>query len=137
MQQLVLKAGFAGPWRVWFWTTYWQSLFPTRKPADQKDAKAALTKNLREPGRMGALEAMVGLSKAETTAIIPSVRVLALVVMGTKDADFPDAISEAHWLSEQLGAECLIVEGAGHYPHTEMPEQVTPRLLSFIARAHT
>ena len=136
MQQLVLKAGFAGPWRVWFWTTYWQSLFPARKPADQKEAKAALVRNLRESGRMAALEAMVGLSKAETAAIIPLVRVSALVVMGASDADFPDATTEAHWLSEQLGADCLIVEGAGHYPHTEMPEKVAPRLISFIARMH-
>ena len=136
MQKLALKAGFAGPWRVWFWTTYWQSLFPTQKPTDQKKAKAALAKNLREPGRMAALEAMAGLSKAETAAIIPTVRVPALVVMGTHDADFPDAQAEAHWLSKQLGADCLIVEGAGHYPHTEMPEKVSPRLISFIARAH-
>lgn len=135
IQNLVLKAGFAGPWRVWFWTTYWQSLFPTKKPADQKEAKAALAQNLRESGRMAALEAMVFLSKAETTAIIPDVRVPALVVMGTRDADFPDATAESNWLSKQLGAESLIVEGAGHYPHTEMPEKVLPGLISFITKA--
>src|SRR4051812_41699649 len=64
LQMLALKIGFAGPWRVWFWTTYWDSLFPTRKPADQAQAKAAIADNLREPGRMGALHAMLGLSKA-------------------------------------------------------------------------
>ncbi len=44
--------------------------------------------------------------------------------------------AEAHWLSGQLVAESVIVEGAGHYPHTEMPDRVAPRLLVFIAKAH-
>ena len=134
--KLALKIGFAGPWRVWFWTTYWNSLFPTHKPSDQDEVKAAITKNLREPGRMSALQAMIGLSKADTAAILPQVRVPALVVMGTRDPDFPDAVAEARWLAAQLQAESLIVNGAGHYPHTEMPERVMPKLLSFIAQAH-
>jgi pimeloyl-ACP methyl ester carboxylesterase len=133
---LALKIGFAGPWRVWFWTTYWNSLFPARKSADQEQVKAALTQNLREPWRMAALQTMIGLSKADTAAILSQSRVPALVVMGTRDLDFPDAVAETRWLAAQLHAESLIVEGAGHYPHAEMPEQVAPKLLSFIARAH-
>ena len=131
--KLALKAGFAGPWRVWFWTTYWDSsLFPTRKPPDQKQIKAALTRNLQEPARMAALETMVKLTKADTAAIVPASRVPALVVMGTRDPDFPDAVAEAHWLAAQLQADSLIIDGAGHYPHTEMPERVGPKLLAFI-----
>jgi pimeloyl-ACP methyl ester carboxylesterase len=133
---LALKIGFAGPWRIWFWTTYWNSLFLTRKPADQDQMKAAITKNLRELGRMAALRAMIGLSKADTAAIIPQSQVPALVVMGTRDPDFPDAGAEARWLASELHAESLIIDGAGHYPHTEMPERVAPKLLSFIAETH-
>jgi pimeloyl-ACP methyl ester carboxylesterase len=129
---LALKIGFAGPWRIWFWTTYWNSLFPAHKPADQNQVKAAITENLREPGRMAALQAMLGLSKADTAAIVPQSRVPALVVMGTRDPDFPDATAEARWLASELHAESLIIDGAGHYPHTEMPERVAPKLLSFI-----
>lgn len=62
--------GFAGPWRVSFWLAFWNSLFPSRKPADHANAKAALAMNLREPGRMEALRTMIGLSKADTTAIL-------------------------------------------------------------------
>ena len=134
--KLALRIGFAGPWRVWFWTTYWNSLFPARKPADQDQVKGALTRNLREPGRIAALQAMVGLSKADTAAIVSRSRVPALVVMGTRDPDFPDALAEARWLAAQLHADSLIVNGAGHYPHTEMPERVAPKLLSFIAECH-
>jgi pimeloyl-ACP methyl ester carboxylesterase len=133
---LALKAGFAGPWRNWFWMTYWNSLFPTHKPADHEQVKAALRQNLREPARMAALQIMLNLSKADTAAILPRSKVPSLVVMGTKDPDFPDATAEAHRLAAQLQADSLIVDGAGHYPHTEMPEQVAPKLLSFIAEAH-
>jgi pimeloyl-ACP methyl ester carboxylesterase len=129
---LSLRIGFAGPWRVWVWTAYWDSLFPSSKPADQAQVKAALARNLREPGRMAALHSMISLSKAETAAIVSQSRVPALIVMGTRDPDFSDATAEAHWLSRALGADSLIIEGAGHYPHVEMPDRITPRLLSFI-----
>jgi len=134
--KLALNIGFAGPWRVWFWTTYWDSLFPSSKPADQTRVKAALARNLREPERMAALHSMISLSKADTAGIVSKSRVPALVVMGTRDPDFTDAAAEARWLGGQLGAEILFVEGAGHYPHTEMPDRVAPTLLSFIGNLH-
>lgn len=133
LQRLSLKIGFAGPWKVGFWTMYWNTLFPTRKPADHAAVKAAITANLREPCRMDALNSMLALSKADTAAILAQTRVPTLVVMGTRDPDFADATEEAHELGRQLRAETLIVDGAGHYPHTEMPEVVAPRLLAFIA----
>ncbi|MBX3638400.1 MAG: alpha/beta hydrolase [Rubrivivax sp.] len=132
--KLAVAVGFGGPWRVGFWLMYWNSLFPTRKPADHGQARAALAANLREPGRMEALRTMVGLSKADTEALLPRSRVPALVVMGTRDPDFKDAVAEARWLGRALGTEPLIVDGAGHYPHLEMPEQVAPALLAFLAR---
>jgi pimeloyl-ACP methyl ester carboxylesterase len=126
------KLGFAGPWRVWFWTTYWDSLFPTRKPADHAEARAALARNLHEPGRMTALRTMVLLSKDETESMLSLSDVPALVVMGTRDPDFSDPTAEAQWLAARLKATSLIVEGAGHYPHTEMPEAVSPEVMAFL-----
>jgi len=133
VQKLSLKIGFAGPWRVGFWTMYWDSLFPTNKPADHAAVKTAITQNLREPGRMDALIAMLGLSKADTAAILDKTTVPALIVMGTKDPDFSDAVEEARMLAGKFNAETMIVDGAGHYPHAEMPDLVGPRILSFIA----
>ncbi|WP_409660821.1 alpha/beta fold hydrolase [Caldimonas sp.] len=132
--KMAVAVGFAGPWRVAFWLAFWDSLFPSRKPADHAKVKAALAANLREPGRMEALRTMIGLSKADTAAIVARSRVPALVVMGTQDPDFPDPAAEARWLAGALGAESLMVEGAGHYPHLEMPERVAPHLLDFLAR---
>lgn len=132
IQKLSLKIGFAGPWKVGFWTMYWNTLFPTSKPADHAEVKAAITANLREPGRMDALLAMLSLSKADTTAILDQTKVPALIVMGTKDPDFADAVEEARMLAGKLKADTIIVDGAGHYPHAEMPELVAPKLLSFL-----
>lgn len=132
-----LAVGFAGPWRVAFWMAFWNSLFPSRKPADHAWAREALARNLREPGRMAALRAMIGLSKQATEAMLAHSRVPALVVMGSRDPDFPDAEAEARWLAGTLGAPCVMAPGAGHYPHLETPEAVTPALLSFLARLPT
>lgn len=132
--RLAVTVGFGGPWRVAFWMAFWNSLFPSRKPQDHAAARAALAANLREPGRMQALRTMVGLSKAITEAIVARTRLPALVVMGTRDPDFPDPVAEARWVAGLLGTEPLLVEGAGHYPHLEMPEQVAPALLAFLER---
>jgi pimeloyl-ACP methyl ester carboxylesterase len=134
--RIALNIGFAGPWRVWLWTTFWDSLFPSSKPEDHAQVRAALSRNLHEPGRMAALKSMIDLPKADTAAIVAKTQVPSLVVMGTRDPDFRDAAAEAHWLADQLGAETLIIAGAGHYPHAEMPDLVMPRLLSFIDRVY-
>ncbi|UBV44537.1 alpha/beta hydrolase (plasmid) [Deinococcus taeanensis] len=128
----ILEVGFAGPWRVNFWTWYWDTLFPTRKPADHRSYRAHLVANLRENGRMRALKTMIDLSKADTEGILGVPPKPTLIVMGTKDPDFRDPTAEAQWLASRTRGEVMIVEGAGHYPHTEMPEQVAPRLLNFL-----
>lgn len=125
--------GFGGPWRVAFWMAYWNSLFPSCKPAGHAQARAALAANLREPGRMAALRTMAGLSKTDTEALVARSSVPALVVMGTRDPDFPDPMAEARWLGQALRSTPLIVEGAGHYPHLEMPDRVAPALLNFLS----
>lgn len=128
----LVRLGFAGPWRTWFWMTYWNSLFPLRKMPDHDARHDALADNLREPGRMDALRAMVRLSKADTEALLPQVRVPALVVMGSRDPDFGDAVAESRWLSQQLSARECVVDGAGHYPHLEAVDQVAPVVLEFL-----
>ncbi|MCB8877917.1 alpha/beta fold hydrolase [Acidisoma silvae] len=128
----VLSIGFSGPWRVRFWLWYFKSLFPMRKPADFASYCTALGENLREPGRMIALKNMLNLSKSDTERMLHKVEMPVLVVMGTKDADFPDPAFEANWVADRIGAQLLIIKGAGHYPHTEMPEQVGPAIVNFL-----
>jgi pimeloyl-ACP methyl ester carboxylesterase len=66
---------------------------------------------------------------------IGRVRTPSLVVMGTKDPDWPDAEAESGWIIDHLaGSSLLLVEDAGHYPQTEMPEKVIPGVLNFLAQ---
>lgn len=134
LAKIAVAVGFGGPWRVSFWLAFWNSLFTSRKPADHRQARAALGMNLKEPARMQALRTMIGLSKAETASIVTQNRVPAMVVMGTHDPDFKNPNAEAEWLGAALGTDPLMIEGAGHYPHLEMPELVAPPLLNFLAR---
>ena len=81
---------------------------------------------------MAALKSMIYLPKSGTEAMLTKTELPVLVVMGTKDTDFPDPPAEAEWAANRLGAKLLLVQGAGHYPHTEMPEQVGPAVASFL-----
>ena len=128
----VLAIGLGGPWRVGFWLMYWTSLFPTRKPGDFAAYRKTLGDNLRESGRMKALKSMISLPKSDTEAMLRKTGLPVLVIMGTKDADFPDPPAEAQWAMDLLGGKLLLVQGAGHYPQTEMPEQVGPAVVSFL-----
>jgi pimeloyl-ACP methyl ester carboxylesterase len=67
-------------------------------------------------------------------AALPHVTAPSLVVMGSKDPDFPDPAAEAHLTAERLTgpAGVLLVDGAGHYPHTEQPAAVSPAVLAFL-----
>jgi pimeloyl-ACP methyl ester carboxylesterase len=133
-QRAALRAGFAGPWRVRFWMMFWNSLFPTCKPPDHAAYRRSLARNLREPGRMAALETMVGLSKRDTEIMLETLETGALVLMGTKDADFPDPAEEAARVAGRIGAEVVMIEGAGHYPHAELPASVGPHVIRFLGK---
>jgi pimeloyl-ACP methyl ester carboxylesterase len=138
--RLALNAMFARPWGPAAWLAYYKTLFPTRKPADFAEYCAKLKANLAQPGRIEALQHMMLASKAASEACLPRVTQPTLVVMGSKDPDFKVPSDEAHWVSDQMSARTVLpgfdavvmIDGAGHYPHSEMPEITNPRILEFI-----
>lgn len=54
----------------------------------------------------------------------------SLVIWGEHDRVFPVAIGRQ--LSELLGAEFVVIEGAAHAPHIERPRQVNAMLVDFL-----
>lgn len=123
-----------GPWKIWGWTTFYKTLYPTRKPDDFDTYLDNLKSNLREPGRFEALKGLGFSPKTASEQRLRQVQSPVLVVMGSKDPDWPSAEVEANWIVEQVSGELLMVEDAGHYPQTEMPEKVIPGLLDFLER---
>lgn len=120
------------PWRVQLWGKYYGTLYPTRKPSDFQDYLKQLVDNLAQPGRMDAANALANSSRQPSTERLPRVKAPTLVIMGTQDPDFPDPAAEGKIVAEQTHGSLELVEGAGHYPQTEMPEKTVPIIIEFL-----
>ena len=114
------------------WMAYWSSLFKTRRPTDFKASKALLSRQLGEPGRMAALRAMFDADVSVCEARMPSVTTPALVIMGSRDPDFPDPAAEAKLIAGRLRGDVVMIDGAGHYPQAEFPVPTAEAILAFV-----
>ncbi len=122
---------FTGPWRVRAWDAFYAGLFKAGTPPDHAEHRARLRANLSEPGRFAALSAMLQRSDAAIEARLKDVNVPALVLMGSRDPDFPNPTAEAEEVAAALHGEAEVVAGVGHYPHLEVPEAMAARVLAF------
>ncbi len=136
LQRGALRLMTAGPWKVWAWGAFYDTLYPSAKPADHREHRRALLTNLAEPGRFEALRGMMFRDDTAIAARLAAVRAPTLVVMGTKDPDFPDPAAEARTVADALSGEVAMIDGAGHYPHVEMPEATNATIARFVRAAH-
>ncbi len=93
---------------------------------------------LREPGRMAVLQKMGRSGPADAGAHLAGVRCPALIIEGTLDPDWADPRAEGEAVAAAMPAgvaTLALVDGAGHYPHTQFPDQVLALLLPFLAAA--
>jgi pimeloyl-ACP methyl ester carboxylesterase len=124
---------FAGPWGAGIWVRFYGSLYPTRQPDDFEAYKDALLSHLQEPGRLAALRGQLFASKAPSEERLARVHVPALILFGTRDPDFADPGAEARWIAGQVGGEVQMIDGAGHYPHAEMPAEALTAISPFLS----
>jgi pimeloyl-ACP methyl ester carboxylesterase len=129
---LILSVMVARPWGPAAWVRYYTSLYPTRKPADFDVYTAALQKNLSEKGRLEALRGMLFAQKTASDERLSRVSMPALVLMGSKDPDFKDPAAEAQAVAQDIHGKVEIIEGAGHYPHVEMPDITGQLIIDFL-----
>jgi len=120
------------PWRARTWRMFYSSLYPSRKPDDFDAYLDRLTANLREKGRFDAVKGFVAASRQPSETRLTKVQAPILVVMGTADPDFPDPVAEANYIVEQTGCQLALIEGAGHYPQTELPDVTNPNIIQFL-----
>jgi pimeloyl-ACP methyl ester carboxylesterase len=123
------------PLRVRMWTMYYGSLYPSHKPDDFQDYMSRLTENMRQPGRMDAAAGLSFCSRQPSDERLDRVQAPTLVMMGGKDPDFPDPAAEGRILAERTGGRLEVIEGAGHYPQTEMPDKTAPILIDFLKQS--
>lgn len=134
--QLMFTVMFARPWGPSMWLKYFNTLYPTRQPADFAAYTAALHANLKAPGRLEALHKMLMASKLASEERLPRVTAPVKVLMGSKDRDFKDPEAEAKLVADSLRGTYQMIENAGHYPHAEMPDIVGPIILSTLKEFH-
>jgi len=117
-----------------FWLRYLDVAYPT-KPADYAEYVAALAAKLREPGRMAEFMKTGKSTPADAAAQLPNITVPALVIMGTLDPDFADPRAEGDAIVAAMPSglgTVAMVEGAGHYPHAQSPDQVAALIVPFL-----
>lgn len=130
---LLLRTAMTGSVRTW--TRYLDHAYPGQKPADYDTNLAELLVNLRA-GAMKAARKM-GLSQPkDAQAQLPNVHCPALIMMGSLDPDWPNPQAEGAAIVAAMPqgvARYVMIEGAGHYPHVQYPDQVADALLPFLA----
>jgi pimeloyl-ACP methyl ester carboxylesterase len=131
IQRLMFQALLAGPWRVRALDAFYNSLYTTRKPDDLPSYRAALRKNLAQPGRIEAIRAMLA-TDTQVVKRMPTMTTPTLIVMGSKDPDFKNPYEEATWIADKLRGEVIMIDGAGHYPHAEMPDVTSRAIIAFF-----
>jgi pimeloyl-ACP methyl ester carboxylesterase len=89
-------------------------------------------RNLAEPGRFDAFRRMAIASKRASAERLADVAVPVLVVMGTRDPDFPNPAKEAQHVAGTLRGKLLMIDGAGHYPQADSPDVFAAGLLAFF-----
>ena len=120
------------------WLAYLDLAIPT-KPADWAEERGRIERTLQQPERMAALRAMTKTSPADAGARLGDVRCPVLVVEGSADPDWADPRAEGERILADLPdglGELTVIEGAGHYPHTETPDEVLALVLPFLAKTH-
>jgi pimeloyl-ACP methyl ester carboxylesterase len=126
-------AGILGS--VKWWHKYLDVATPGRKPADWDDQLRRNAAMLGEPGRMKALQGMGRSTPSDAAAQLGNVRCPALIVEGTLDPDWVDPRAEGEAIVAALPAgigRLSMIEGAGHYPHTQFPDETVAVLLPFL-----
>jgi pimeloyl-ACP methyl ester carboxylesterase len=116
------------------WMRYLDVAYPT-KPADYADYMAALRAKLHEPGRMAEFMKTGKSTPADAGAQLSNVTRPALIIMGTLDPDFADPKGEGGAVAAAMPAgigSVATIEGAGHYPHAQSPDEVAALVIPFL-----
>ena len=129
---LMFRLALLRPWGAAAWSAWYARLFPGRAPVDLAAHRVRIRESLRRPGHWRAFVATTRTSHAPVEARLGEIAARSLVVMGERDPDFADPRAEAAFIADRLTAAVVMVPGAGHYPHGEYPEIVTPAILRFI-----
>ena len=129
----LIGAGLLGS--VPIWLSYLDHAYPGRKPADWTARTARVGAMMREPGRMKAMQKMGRSAPVDAGAQLANVHCPVLIVEGSLDPDWADPRAEGEAIVAGLPAgvgRLEMIEGAGHYPHVQYPDETVALILAFL-----
>lgn len=127
--------GMASLGSVRLWKSYLDVAFPGAKPADWAADLDRIEAMLSEPGRMRALQKMGQTAPTDAGAQLGNIRCPALIVQGSLDPDWADPRAEGEAIVAAMPAGLArleVIEGTGHYPHVQRPDEVVALVLAFL-----
>ncbi|MFD3443617.1 alpha/beta fold hydrolase [Microbacteriaceae bacterium 4G12] len=127
----VMRALLLKPWGPAVWKAYYRGLFPGRRPADFAEHSAEMAASFRRGAHWRSFQRTAQTSHAPAEARLEQVSCPVLVVMGERDRDWKDAAAEGRFVADALRGDLLLVPDSGHYPMSDSPEAVNPRLVAF------
>jgi pimeloyl-ACP methyl ester carboxylesterase len=89
---------------------------------------------------MKALQAMCKASPADAGGQLRNIPCPVLVIEGSLDPDRADPRAEGEKIVADLPTglgELGVIEGAGHYPHAQTPDELLALALPFLAKVLT
>lgn len=124
----LLRGRLAAP----LWARLYRSWYKSVAPPGLDGHVADLRRMLSEPARRRAARETLAAGRAGMAERLDRLSLPVLVMFGTADDHFPDPAAEAEQLAGRLDGEVVMVEGAGHYPQIERPDQVGDAILTFL-----
>jgi pimeloyl-ACP methyl ester carboxylesterase len=117
------------------WGKYLELAYPGQKPADWDTRRNGMVAKLDEPGRMAVLKKMGTLPPIDAGEALPKVTRPVLVIQGSADPDWASPVAEGEAIIGDLRTglgRLAVIDGAGHYPHVQYPEQTLDVILPFL-----
>jgi len=134
--RMVVRVAMARPWITTTWKAYLPKLYAGTKPADFDEYRRRVVANLRRPGYATAFSKTSRTRHGAVEERLREVSAPAVVIMGALDPDFADPEAEADWIASSIGAEVVVVPGAGHYPQSQQPGPTTEAVVAFTGKVH-
>jgi len=119
VMRTMLRVLFSGPWGPSAFQSFYESLYPVIKPSDLAQHSQRIKENLKEDGRLFAVRSMFLARKPKSEDAIQKLTSKVIIVMGDKDPDFDDPVSEAKELANLTKGEFFIFQNSGHYPYKD------------------
>lgn len=120
------------PWGPVVWHGYSKRLWPGLGPDGAAARAASTTASVSRPGRWRPFVRTAHTDHRVVEPWLRDFRTPALVVVGTADPDWKDPGAEATWVAEQVHGRRVLVEGAGHAPMLERPDEVARVTIDFL-----